>query len=76
MVKYSVCDVILDANPSWDTGQISKDNKILIENLRIDKEWGIKNAEGISCYRQWFRNKQTTFQIIVTIFKQESFYTL
>jgi len=38
LLKYSMYDVMLDAKLSWYTNEISIENKILIENLRIENE--------------------------------------
>ena len=36
--------------PCWDTRKIRKDNKILIENLKEENEWGAKK------WRNFLRN--------------------
>jgi len=42
--------------PSWNSGKIRKDNKILTENLESEEIEDAKNVLKGFAVRQWFRN--------------------
>ena len=46
---------------SRDTGKISKDNKILTENLRDENEWGSKKMSKEFLAEQWYKSGLNAF---------------
>ena len=56
--------------------RFSKGNKILIDNPKTEKEQSTREMLKENAAKQWSRDaNSTTFQIIVMIFKKQSFYT-